>query len=140
MNSYEKAMQKIAQDQNYKPAGYVGPQGPTGPTGPAGPTTITIASTHTVEPLTDANVVNIGDNQNPVLEFSIPRGATGPTGPIGATGLMPTLTVGTVKTCAPGTNAFVNLTQVAGGYIIDFMIPKGETGPTGPTGPTGSVV
>lgn len=42
MNTYEKAMLKIKQDQKCKPSScivpVIGTQGPTGPTGPMGPT------------------------------------------------------------------------------------------------------
>lgn len=51
-------------------------------------------------------------NENPtgyILDFVIPAGATGPTG---ATGPAPTLTIGTVTTGAPGTNASVTITPV----------------------------
>ena len=67
-----------------------------------------------------------------VLDFVIPAGATGPqgaigpTGPQGATGAVgatgaqgatgpaPTLTIGTVTTGAPGTNASVTITPTVG--------------------------
>ena len=67
-----------------------------------------------------------------VLDFVIPAGATGPQGAIGptdpqgatgavgatgaqgATGPAPTLTIGTVTTGAPGTNASVTITPTVG--------------------------
>lgn len=67
-------------------------------------------------------------NENPsgyIIDFVIPQGPTGPTGamgeagatgPTGATGLTgatgpaPTLSIGTVTTGAPGTNASVTIT------------------------------
>ncbi len=55
-----------------------------------------------------------------VLDFVIPAGATGPqgaigpTGATGATGPAPTLTIGTVTTGAPGTNASVTITPTVG--------------------------
>ncbi len=67
-------------------------QGPTGPQGPQGPTTITVRSTTTSEPGTNASVTNGGTPQNLLLDFVIPRGAdgtdgvTGPTGPQGPQG------------------------------------------------------
>lgn len=69
-------------------------------------------------------------NNNPtgyILDFTIPQGATGATGPTGptgaagtdgingatgATGPAPTLSIGTVTTGAPGTNASVTITPV----------------------------
>ncbi len=66
-------------------------------------------------------------NENPtgyILDFVIPAGATGPqgetgatgpqgeTGATGATGPAPTLTIGTVTTGEPGTQASVTITPV----------------------------
>lgn len=91
----------------------IGVFGPTGPTGPQGPATITIGTTTTGDPGTNASVTNVGTNENAILNFTIPAGATGaqgiqgPTGPTGPQGIQ------------GDTGA------------------QGEIGPTGPTGPTG---
>lgn len=91
----------------------IGVFGPTGPTGPQGPATITIGTTTTGNPGTNASVTNVGTNENAILNFTIPAGATGaqgiqgPTGPTGPQGI-----------------------QGAAGV-------QGEIGPTGPTGPSG---
>lgn len=76
--------------------------GPTGPTGPQGlpSATITVNSTKTGNPGTDAVVINSGDSNNVRLDFIIPAGKTGET---------PTLQIGTVKTGDPGTEASVNI-------------------------------
>mgnify|MGYP004524931967 CR=1 FL=1 len=50
--------------------------GPTGPRGPQGPATITVGSTTTGEPGTNAQVTNSGTSGNAILNFTIPRGAT----------------------------------------------------------------
>lgn len=88
----------------------VGPTGPTGPTGPSGAATITVGTTTTTEPGTNATVTNSGTNENVILDFTIPRGATGIAGPTGPTG-------------------------PAGPKGLQGNI--GPTGPTGPTGPRG---
>lgn len=62
-----------------------GPTGPTGPTGPAG-ATITVGTTTTTEPGTNASVTNVGTPSNAILDFNIPAGATGPVGPAGPAG------------------------------------------------------
>lgn len=62
-----------------------GPTGPTGPTGPAA-ATITVNTTTTTEPGTNASVFNSGTPSNAILEFTIPRGSTGPQGVTGPTG------------------------------------------------------
>ena len=97
MNSYEKALKKIAEDSKCKPqcmGAIIGPTGPTGPagigitgpTGPQGPATITVGATTTGTPGGEASVTNTGDNENVVLTFDIPQGPTGPQGEVGATG------------------------------------------------------
>ena len=40
-------------------------------TGPQGPATITVGTTTTGDPGTNASVVNVGTNQNAVLNFTI---------------------------------------------------------------------
>ena len=79
--------------------GQRGPIGPTGPTGPTGP---------------------IGPTG--------PTGATGPTGPTGATGPAITLTIGTVATGAPGTDAEASITGTSPNFVLNLTIPQGPTG------------
>ena len=97
MNSYEKALQKIAQDSKCKPqcmGAIIGPTGPTGPagmgitgpTGPQGPVSVTVGTTTTGTPGSQASVTNTGTIDDVVLTFTIPEGPTGPTGDTGATG------------------------------------------------------
>lgn len=59
-----------------------------------------------------------------------PTGATGATGPAGADAETPTLTIGTVTTGAPGTEAAATITGTAPNYILNLTIPQGPTGPT----------
>lgn len=87
-NNIKKAKQYIDCFNKEKPNityTCVGPTGPTGPAGPAG-ASITVGTTTTTAPGTNASVVNTGTPSNAVLEFNIPAGATGPTGPTGPTG------------------------------------------------------
>ena len=69
-------------------------------------------------------------------------GPTGPTGPQGPA----SIAVGVTTTTDPGTNASVTNVGTDDNVILNFNIPKGETGPIGPqgipgtegpTGPTG---
>ena len=69
-------------------------------------------------------------------------GPTGPTGPQGPV----SIAVGVTTTTDPGTNASVTNVGTNDNVILNFNIPKGETGPIGPqgipgtegpTGPTG---
>ena len=49
-----------------------------------------------------------------------------------------TVAVGTTTTVAPGTPASVANVGTSTALVLDFEVPKGETGATGPTGPTGA--
>lgn len=63
-------------------------------------------------------------------------GPTGPTGPQGPA----SIAVGVTTTTDPGTNASVTNVGTDDNVILNFNIPKGETGPIGPQGiqgPTG---
>ena len=136
------------------PTGITGPTGPTGPQGDIGPTgpqgiaaTVTVGTTTTGEAGTDAIVTNSGTLEDAILDFTIPAGITGPTGPqgeigptgpqgeIGPTGpagedaIDPTITIGTVTTGAPGTDAEASITGTAPNFILNLTIPQGPTGP-----------
>ncbi len=65
--------------------GPTGPQGPTGPTGMAA-ATISVNQTTTGAPGTEAQVTNIGTENNVILDFTIPQGIQGEQGSIGPTG------------------------------------------------------
>lgn len=76
-----------------------------------------------------------------------PTGVAGPTGATGAAGPANSLSVGTVTTGAAGSSAAVAITGTAPTQVVNFTIPRGNTGltgdtgltgPTGPTGPTGA--
>ena len=115
--------------------GPTGPRGATGATGPTGTAdTITIRTTTTGDPGTEASVTDVSGSTNHVLDFVIPRGfdgedgedgATGPTGPTGATGA----TGATGRTGATGATGATGHTGPTG--------TTGATGATGATGPTG---
>lgn len=123
------------------PAGPTGPQGPTGPkgdtgaTGPTGPqgpaATITVGTTTTGNPGTNASVTNSGTSSAAVFNFTIPRGNTGATGPQGPDGDAATIAVGTVTTGAPGTNATVVNSGTSSAAVFDFTIPRGDKGESG---------
>ena len=52
-----------------------------------------------------------------------------PTGPTGATGETPSLTIGTVTTGDPGTEASATITGTSPNFILNLTIPQGPTGP-----------
>ena len=80
-------------------------------------------------------------NTGYLLNFVIPQGPTGPSGPqgeigpTGATGATgpagetPTLTIGTVTTGDPGTEAAASITGTAPNFVLNLSIPQGPTGP-----------
>ena len=93
---------------NIAPTGATGPQGPqgiTGTTGPQGPQGIT----GTTGPQGLA-------------------GVTGPMGPTGPTGAAATITIGTVTTGDPGTEATVTNSGTTEEAVFDFVIPRGKPG------------
>ena len=106
--------------------------GITGPTGPMGRTpTITIGKTETVPFDEPAEVNNVGDDENVILEFMIPKGELGPQGET------PTIKIGSVTTGEAGSNASVIDTGEGFNHILNFVIPRGEEGLSGVMGPTG---
>ncbi len=105
--------------------------GPTGPTGPTGPATITVGTTVTGSPGTNASVTNQGTNKNAVLNFTIPQGLTGATGPTGPTGATPTISLDSILVSNDGlqtvtTNSALNLGTVINttGTNITFTAPN----------------
>ena len=111
--------------------------------------------------------VNVsGDVDNLNFDFKIPRGKTGPQGPAGpgvATGgttgqvlakksntnydtewidkpggSTVSVNVGKTTTGEPGTNASVTNSGDEKNVVLNFTIPRGNTGPTGKQGPAGA--
>ena len=83
----------------------IGPPGPTGPTGPAGPT----------GPKGDTGDTGL-------------KGDKGDTGDTGTSGAAATVTVGSVTTGAPGSNATVVNAGTASAAVFNFTIPRGDPG------------
>lgn len=50
-------------------------------------------------------------------------------GPTGPTGISPSLSIGTVTTGAPGTEASASITGNSPDYVLNLTIPEGPTGP-----------
>ena len=67
-------------------------------------------------------------------------GPAGPQGPIGNTGpqgAAATITIGNVITGNAGANASVTNSGNSSAAVLNFTIPRGDTGATGSTGPAG---
>ena len=122
------------------------------PVVPPGTPTITIGEVTTGEPGSEADASITGTAPNFVLNLTIPQGEVGPEGPVGETGpqgeqgpvgetgpagpagedgLTPTLTIGTVTTGEPGTEASASITGTAPNFVLNLTIPQGEPGTPG---------
>ena len=113
-NKYSKKIECIL-EQGKKCKEKLGVMGPTGPTGPTGPSGGPIGPTGATGPTGPTG----------------PTGATGPQGEAGAAGAdaeTPTISIGTVTTGDPGTQAAASITGTAPNYILNLTIPQGPTG------------
>lgn len=52
--------------------------------------------------------------------------------------IIPTLTIGTVTTGDPGTEAAASITGTPPDFVLNLTIPQGPVGPEGPQGPPGT--
>ena len=102
---------------------------------------VSVGSTTTGEPGTDAKVTNSGTSENVILNFTIPRGADGTDGAPGAKGdtgdpgPANTLTIGTVTS---GDEASAEITGTAPNQTLNLVLPKGDKGDTGAAGSDGA--
>lgn len=113
-----------------------GAQGIPGTAGAAA--TINVGTTTTGAAGSSASVTNSGTTSAAVFNFTIPRGDQGIQGVPGTSGAAATVTVGTTTTGAPGTNAIVTNSGTSSAAILNFTIPRGDTGSGG--GGSGDVV
>ena len=103
------------------PQGVTGPAGPQGVTGPTGPQGVT-------GPAGPQGVTGSTGPQG-VTGPTGPQGVTGPTGPAGSAA---TVSVGTVTTGDPGTQAAVTNSGTGNNAVLDFTIPQGAAGTSPP--------
>jgi lysophospholipase L1-like esterase len=108
------------------PKGDKGDKGNTGDTGAAA--TIAVGTTTTGNAGTQAQVENVGTSGAAILNFTIPKGDKGDKGNTGNTGSAATVTVGTVTTGEPGTDASVTNSGTTSAAVLNFVIPRGATG------------
>jgi hypothetical protein len=109
---------------------------------------VAIGATATGEPGTQASVENAGDEHNAVLRFTIPRGADGTVAFDSLTdaqrlslkgdkGDAATVAVGGVTTLQAGEEASVSNAGTSHDAILQFAIPRGDTGAKGDKGDRG---
>ncbi|CDB61749.1 putative uncharacterized protein [Clostridium clostridioforme CAG:132] len=106
--------------------GETGPRGPQGPMGLPGPQGIAgnTGATGSQGPQGPQGAAGPQGIQGPQGL----AGVTGPMGPTGPTGAAATITIGTVTTCDPGTEATVTNSGTTEEAVFDFVIPRGKPG------------
>lgn len=120
-DNYERLRRKIEDASKNIRYWYI--KGPKGEKGDSGVANISIGNVETVSPDEEAEVINVGTDENVILDFKIPRGQDGQEGKSGSTG----------PQGEQGQEGKIGPTGPKG--------DKGEIGPTGPKGdigPTGS--
>lgn len=129
--------------------GEKGDPGIQGIQGEPGPTTIKIGNVTKVSPEENPEVINVGTNENVILDFKIPQGVKGeigekgeqgdqgPRGLPGEIGRSEHITVDTTETVEPEESAQVLDTFENLVHHLSFYIPKGAKGDTGEKGNPG---
>lgn len=95
--------------------------------------TVSVGTTTTGLAGSNASVTNSGTSAAAVFNFTIPRGQDGINGTNGTNGSAATISVGTTTTGTPSTPASVTNVGTSSSAVLNFVIPKGETGPAGPS-------
>lgn len=106
--------------------GIQGKQGIQGIQGPAG--TIQVGAVYALPSGDTPRVENVGTTQAAILDFYLPIGLTGGKGDKGDPGQNATIQVGTVTMAAPGTSPSILNSGTATAAVLDFVLPKGDTG------------
>ncbi len=91
---------------------------------PCCPTTVTVGTTTTGAPGTQASVSNVGTPNNAILNFVIPAGEPGAAN----------ISVGTTTTLPAGSQATVTNSGTSENVILNFGIPAGQSGTNGQDG------
>lgn len=106
--------------------GSPGEDGIDGQQGPIGPANVLTIGT-VVQGL-EASATITGESPNQVLNLVLPQGADGDTA---------TITVGSTNTLPAGSNATVVNSGTSSAAVLNFSIPRGDTGAPGQTGADG---
>jgi hypothetical protein len=102
--------------------------------GPAGTAaTVSVGTTATLPPISDALVTNVGNQTNAILNFGIPKGDKGDPGESvqGPPGAAATVAVGITTTLPAGSQATVTNVGSSSAAVLNFGIPKGADGSGG---------
>lgn len=95
---------------------------------------ISVGTTTTGQPWTNASVENVGTSTNAIFNFVIPRGDKGEKGDEWDKWDAATIQVGTTTTGSAGTNASVSNSWTSSNAVFNFVIPRGDKGDTWDTG------
>ncbi len=112
-------------------------QGPAGAGSDGAAATIAVGVITTLPAGSDADVRNSGTVTAAVFDIDLPEGDTGPAGADGVDGLDSTVAIGNVTALNTGENATVANSGTPSDAVLDFGIPKGDTGATGAAGADG---
>lgn len=112
-----------------------GDQGLQGEEGKAA--TIEVGTVTTGEAGSNATVTNAGTTNAARFNFVIPRGDKGEAGLDGNDGKAATIKLGTVTTGNPGTSVQITNSGSENAAILNFTIPRGDTGSNGEKGDNG---
>lgn len=112
-----------------------GDQGLQGKEGKAA--TIEVGTVTTGEAGSNATVTNAGTTNAARFNFVIPRGDKGEAGLDGNDGKAATIKLGTVTTGNPGTSVQITNSGSENAAILNFTIPRGDTGSNGEKGDNG---
>lgn len=107
--------------------------GPAGATGPAGPAGATGSSAYQVAVAGGF----VGTEAQWLASLVGAQGPQGPAGATGASGSAATVAIGTVTTGAAGSSATVANAGTSSAAVLNFSIPRGDTGATGAAGAQG---
>jgi hypothetical protein len=101
--------------------------------------TISVGTTTTLSPGSNASVTNSGTNLDAVFNFGIPRGLQGNPGNPGNNGITPTFQINPiVDTLVSGSTPYVTITQnPINNYILKFGLVQGIQGSPGNPGNNG---
>jgi hypothetical protein len=122
-------------------AGAQGPQGEPGPMGPQGPKGDTgdpgaTGAQGAAGPKGDTGAQGPAGNDGAQGPQGIqgPPGNDGAQGPQGTPGSTATVTLGTVNTGAPGSSVIISNSGTSTAAVLNFTIPRGDTGASGSGG------
>ena len=104
---------------------------------PGAAATISLGTVTTGAPGSEAVITVTGTAQDAVLNITLPQGGQGPAGlpgTNGTPGAAATISIGTITTGAPGSEAAVSNTGTASAAMLAITIPQGAQGTVGPPG------